>query len=97
MAYVPMLDSSVLVEDYFTSYSSSVNESLISTSKRSYLISLDNEFAWEGSLNELKAFVHDKLCMQGKWTSPGGEAKHFSDPNYTLKPKEKASDCSGRL
>ena len=80
-----MLDSSVLVEDYFTSYSSSVNESLISTSKRSYLISLDNEFAWEGSLDKLKAFVHDKLCLQGTWTSPGGEAKLFSDPNYTLK------------
>ena len=68
MACVPMLDSSVLAEDYFTSYSSSVDENLISTSKRSYLISLDNEFAWEGSLDELKAFVHDKLCLQEKWS-----------------------------
>ena len=80
MACVPMLDSSFLVEDYFTSYKSSDNECLISTSKRSYLISLDSEFSWEGSLDELKAFVQDKLCLQGKWTSPRREVKLFTIP-----------------
>ena len=37
-------------------------------------------------LRRIESFcLHDKLCLQGKWTSSGGEAKLFSDPNYTLK------------
>ncbi len=36
---------------------------------------------WKGTLQTLKDFVQKSLQEQGKWTSPGGEAKRFTSIN----------------
>lgn len=47
---------------------------------------------WKGDFDELKAFVESEVKLSGKWLSPGGEAKKFISPNFSLKwqgPKSK--------
>ena len=42
---------------------------------------------WDDSLDKLKRFVDVQLLLKGKWTSPGGEVKLFTDKdsNFALK------------
>jgi hypothetical protein len=45
-----------------------------------------NEFVWDGNLDELKEFVQDDLqLLNGKWSSPGGEVKLFTNPTFAFK------------
>ena len=45
-----------------------------------------NEFVWDGNLDELKQFVQDDLqLLNGKWSSPGGEVKLFTNPTFVFK------------
>ena len=39
----------------------------------------DSGYLWKGDLSQLKCFVKNDLNLEGKWTSPGGERKLFSD------------------
>lgn len=39
---------------------------------------LNLKLAWSGDYQSLKNFVKDELNIDGKWTSPGGEKKHFT-------------------
>ena len=43
------------------------------------------QYFWDGSLQELKSFVYDKLDLKGKWFSPGGEVKLFVISNVSFK------------
>ena len=44
---------------------------------------LKGKLKWLGSLEDLKLFIESSLCIDGRWSSPGGNAKKF-----TLKPVE---------
>lgn len=82
------MDSSIIIEDYFTFPQSLHKEDSLITStptKLTNLINTGNEFAWKGSLEGLKIFVQTDLKLQGKWTSPGGEVKLFTSKNYVIK------------
>ena len=79
------LENSVIIEDYFAYPQSNNNEEEHLISRAVNLTYSAKEFAWEGSLEELKAFVKYDLQLQGKWTSPGGEVKLFTSCNYILK------------
>ena len=46
---------------------------------------LGNKFAWEGRLESLKEFIKDKLNIEGKWSSPGGDTKLFTSANCLMK------------
>ena len=82
----PAFDSSVIIEDYFASSLPKKNTLIASTPlKIANLIRLGNEFAWEGSLESLKEFIKDKLNIEGKWSSPGGETKLFTSANCLMK------------
>ena len=82
------LKSSIVVEDHFAFSQRTVrtddgeNEQLYNTAS---LLYSENEFSWEGSLDELKAFVQNELKLRGKWTSPGGEVKLFTGVNVSVK------------
>ena len=43
------------------------------------------ELFWKGSLDELKEFVHNKLKLDGSWSSPGGDVKLLIGENISLK------------
>ena len=60
------------------------NQSLSSTEN-------EEKFIWDGTLENLKKFMADKLKLQGKWTSPGGETKLFKSPLVSLKRQSKTS------
>ena len=79
------LENSVIIEDYFAYPQSNDNEEENLISRTVNLTYSAKEFAWEGSLEELKAFVKYDLQRQGRWTSPGGEVKLFTSCNYILK------------
>ena len=71
------LESSIVVEDHFAlsqRTDDGENKQLYNTTSILYS---ENKFSWEGSLDELKAFVQHELKLRGKWTSPGGEVKLF--------------------
>ena len=40
---------------------------------------------WDGTLNDLKEFVSNRLKLSGRWTSPGGEVKLFTSDTGCLK------------
>ena len=43
-------------------------------------ITIDNtKLKWSGSFESLKIFVNTTLNMDGKWSSPGGRLKLFSE------------------
>ena len=39
---------------------------------------------WDGTLNDLKEFVSNRLKLSGRWTSPGGELKLFTSDTVCL-------------
>ena len=39
---------------------------------------------WEGDFNGLKKYIKESLGLQGKWTSPGGNAKKFKATNKAI-------------
>ena len=43
------------------------------------------QYFWNGSLQELKSFVYDKLDLKEKWSSPGSEVKLFVYSNVGFK------------
>ncbi|CAB4031831.1 Hypothetical predicted protein, partial [Paramuricea clavata] len=45
----------------------------------------DGQLLWVGDFEELKRFSKEVLHLPGKWTSPGGDAKSYSDENLKLK------------
>ena len=49
------------------------------------MLTSKKEYFWDGSLSELKSFVKNNLGLSGKWTSPGGEVKLFTNANFRLK------------
>ena len=75
----PAFDSPVIIEDHFASPLPKQNTLIASTPR------LGNEFAWEGRLGSLKEFIKDKLNIEGKWSSPGGETKLFTSANCLMK------------
>jgi hypothetical protein len=90
MASGPELDSSVLIEDYFSSSlcPQLENTAITSTpSKENYLICHDKIFLWKGCLDSLKEFVCNELGLHGHWISPGGQVKEFASSckGYALK------------
>ena len=42
-----------------------------------YLVADEEKLKWLGSLEGLKLFRESSLCLDGKWSSPGGFAKKF--------------------
>ena len=40
-----------------------------------YLVADEGKLKWLGSLEDLKSFTKLSLCLDGKWSSPGGYAK----------------------
>lgn len=53
---------------------------------KSQLLRNDNgELTWYGNLEELKHFICEHLKLSGKWSSPGGETKLFTNDEITLK------------
>ena len=88
MSKGPILISSILIEDYFSSSQCSYQQSTAITStpcKEANLIYQGNKFVWKGCLDNLKKFVCEELNLHGNWTSPGGEAKLFTCKDYTIK------------
>ena len=88
MAKAPTLNSSVLIEDYFSSSQTLYQQNTIITStpfKEANLTCQDKGFVWKGSLDSLKKFVCDEINLHGSWTSPGREAKVFTCKDYTIK------------
>ena len=85
----PLLNSSVLVEDYFSSPQCLYQQSAVITStpcKEANLFYQDNKFAWKGCLKSLKnLFAKSSANLHGNWTSPGGEVKLFTSKDYTIK------------
>ena len=68
---------------------------LLSTSKDKDIFKLstnlrasDGKLKWIGELDELKSFIECVLKLEGKWSSPGGNAKKFTcnlqDPNKSF-------------
>ena len=49
------------------------------------MLTSKREYFWNGSLNELNSFVETNLGLSGKWTSPGGHVKLFTNLNFRLK------------
>jgi hypothetical protein len=45
----------------------------------------DGQLLWVGDFEELKRFSKEVLHLPAKWTSPGGDAKLYSDKNLKLK------------
>ena len=43
-----------------------------------YLVADEGKLKWLGSLADLKLFTELLLCLDGKWSSPGGYAKKFT-------------------
>ena len=84
----PTLNSSVIIDDYFSfpQTSNQANTPLSSTPyKQKNLLCFGKEFTWESCLESLKKFVQADLNLHGKWTSPGGEVKLFTCNEHTLK------------
>ena len=48
----------------------------------------DSKLRWTGDLDELKYFVANELKLTGKWTSPGGDVKAFSNDNDSVAENE---------
>ena len=66
--------------------SSSENDvSSSSSSLNRYLTKQDDKFYWKGDLATLQQFVNKIVNLQGKWTSPGGDAKLFTSDECVLK------------
>lgn len=42
------------------------------------------KMAWAGDYESLKAFVNEKLGIEGEWSSPGGERKLFKSRNVVM-------------
>ena len=49
--------------------------------KYKYLIIEDSKLKWRGDLESLKRFIADDLNLSGKWSSPGGDARAFTNEN----------------
>ncbi|CAB4038401.1 Hypothetical predicted protein, partial [Paramuricea clavata] len=43
-----------------------------------YLVADEGKLKWLGSLEDLKLFIESSLRMDGRWSSPGGNAKKFT-------------------
>ena len=41
----------------------------------------DSKLRWRGNLETLKSFIANELNLTGKWTSPGGDVKAFTNDN----------------
>ena len=46
------------------------------------MLTSKKEYLSNGSVSELKSFVEINLGLSGKWTSPGGEVKLFTNVNF---------------
>ena len=54
--------------------------------KLSQMLSKSEEnFLWSGSNIQLKRFVDEALLLSGKWTSPGGDTKQFTNESVIIK------------
>ena len=49
--------------------------------KYKYLIIEDSKLKWRGDLESLKRFIAVDLNLSGKWSSPGGDARAFTNEN----------------
>ncbi|CAB4031975.1 Hypothetical predicted protein, partial [Paramuricea clavata] len=45
----------------------------------------EENFLWSGSNIQLKRFVDEALLLSGKWTSPGGDTKQFTNESVIIK------------
>ena len=43
-----------------------------------HLVADEKKLKWLGSFEDLKLFIEFSLCLDGKWSSPGGFAKKFT-------------------
>ncbi|CAB4045593.1 Hypothetical predicted protein, partial [Paramuricea clavata] len=43
-----------------------------------YLVADEGKLKWLGSLEDLKLFTESSLRIDGRWSSPGGNAKKFT-------------------
>ena len=48
----------------------------------------DSKLKWRGSLETLRSFVSSELNLSGKWTSPGGDLKVFTNGNKSMNENE---------
>ena len=49
--------------------------------KYKYLIIEDSKLKWRGDMESLERFIADDLNLTGKWSSPGGDARAFTNEN----------------
>lgn len=73
-----------------STYSSEKNENNSDQSdgvspRSNLLVVRGSEFFWKGNLTELKHFTDCVLHLTGRWSSPGGEVKCFSNEKIVLK------------
>ena len=78
-------DDSVIIEDYFAYPQSIENGEEVPSSKSTNLTFSGKEFAWQGSLDQLKDFLNYSLKFEGKWTSPGGDVKLVTNCDYIVR------------
>ena len=43
-----------------------------------YLVADEGKLKWLGSLEDLQLFIESSLCIDGRWSSPGGNAKKIT-------------------
>lgn len=78
-------DNSVIIEDYFAYPQTIENGKEDPAPKTTNLTFSGKEFAWQGSIEQLRDFLKYNLKLEGKWTSPGGDTKLFTSCDYTVK------------
>ena len=52
-----------------------------------YLVADEGKLKWLGSLEGLKLFIESSLCIDGRWSSPGGNAKKLRLNQSNLQPR----------
>ena len=78
-------DNSVIIEDYFAYTQTVENGKEYPAPKITNLTFSGKEFAWQGSIEQLRDFLKYNLKLEVKWTSPGGDTKLFTSCDYIVK------------
>ena len=80
------LSSSSVVDAENKSNSKQLQDENQLTMKLSQMLSKsEGNFLWNGSNAQLKRFVNEALFLSGKWTSPGGDTKQFTNESVIIK------------
>ena len=64
------------IETFVEGFHSSSNKECCKLAK--YLVVDEEKLKWFGFLEDLKLFTESSLCLDGKWSSPGGDDKKFT-------------------